>query len=88
MEATYTIPTDEGRKQQLLDRATRAAVGVGISFIGDVHSGTFKGTTPVGVVEGSYSVAKDQLHVTLTRKPALVPIVLLRKLFASLFKEE
>jgi hypothetical protein len=88
MEATYTIPTDEGRKQQLLDKATREAVGVGISLVGDVHGGTFKGTTVLGVVEGSYSITKDHLYITLTRKPAIVPAAMLRRLFASLFKEE
>ncbi|TAN39242.1 MAG: hypothetical protein EPN25_12270 [Nitrospirae bacterium] len=46
----------------------------GGSFCGTIESGTFQGNSFVGMVKGEYCrVAEDEIKITITEKPFIVP---------------
>lgn len=49
----------------------------GGSFNGSENEGTFSLPTPLGVVEGNYSLTNDDLKIDITRKPAFIPCTML-----------
>ena len=42
-------------------------------FIGDESAGRFAGVSPVGTIEGRYTVQSTAIRVTITNKPMLAP---------------
>lgn len=57
----------------VLDRARRLIVGQGGQFTGDATAGRFAGASPVGPVEGRYTVHGAAIRITITSKPMLAP---------------
>lgn len=58
----------------VLDRVRSQITGGGGQFDGDQQSGTFSGEVPVmGGFEGQYEVSGDQITITITEKPFLIP---------------
>ena len=45
----------------------------GGSFTGDVSEGNFNLPTPVGAIEGNYSVSENELKIDITKKPMMLP---------------
>ena len=45
----------------------------GGSFTGDENEGNFKLPTPVGSIEGNYSVSDNELKIDITKKPMMLP---------------
>ncbi|HET8841546.1 MAG TPA: hypothetical protein VFN35_08770 [Ktedonobacteraceae bacterium] len=68
MSTTFDIPFT-GDKAALLNRAKSAASEAGATLTGDVHNGDFSGKG----IEGSYKVGEDTVHVTITKKPLVIP---------------
>jgi len=54
-------------------RVQALIVGEGGSFTGDVKAGRFAGPTPVGRVEGRYTVQGAVIRITITSKPMVAP---------------
>jgi len=42
-------------------------------FTGDEREGNFNLPTPVGAIEGNYSVSNDELKIDITKKPMMLP---------------
>ena len=47
--------------------------GQGGTFAGDTAAGRFAGPTPLGPVEGRYTVHGKAIRITITSKPMLAP---------------
>ncbi len=45
----------------------------GGSFAGDENEGNFNLPTPVGSIEGNYSVIDNELKIEITKKPMMLP---------------
>jgi len=45
----------------------------GGSFTGDENEGNFNLPTPVGAIEGNYSVRINELKIDITKKPMMLP---------------
>ena len=60
------LPAANARVQALIVRQ-------GGSFAGDATAGRFAGPTPVGTVEGRYTVQGTAIRITITSKPLLAP---------------
>ncbi len=45
----------------------------GGSFTGDENEGNFNLPTPVGSIEGNYSVSDNELKIDITKKPMMLP---------------
>jgi hypothetical protein len=56
-----------------LARVRTAIIGDGGQFVGDETAGRFLGTTPVGPIEGRYTVQGAAIRITVTSKPMMVP---------------
>ncbi len=82
MADTFDVPFS-GDATTLLNQAKSAADEAGATLTGDVHSGEFSGKG----VEGHYEVEGKTVHVTVTKKPLVVPEAKieaeLRKFFAA-----
>jgi len=57
----------------VLARVQRLITGEGGSFSGDATAGRFSGASPVGPIEGRYTVQGAAIRVTITSKPVLAP---------------
>ena len=64
--------TFSGSAGDLVARARKGIQDAGGTLTGDAALGTFKIPSPVGSVEGSYSVQANRVHFEITRKPFLV----------------
>ena len=60
-----------GDKTELLNKI-KNMVGDKGRLDGNQDSGNFEGNTPVGSFEGSYTIAGDDITVTIDKKPFLV----------------
>ncbi len=45
----------------------------GGNFKGDENKGNFNLPTPVGAIEGNYSVSDNELKIDITKKPIMLP---------------
>ncbi len=45
----------------------------GGNFTGDENVGNFNLPTPVGAIEGNYSVGDNELKIDITKKPMMLP---------------
>ena len=57
----------------VIARVRALIVGQGGSFAGDQTAGRFAGPTPIGPVEGRYTVQGAAIRITITSKPMLAP---------------
>ena len=57
----------------VLARVQTLIVGEGGQFAGDATAGRFAGTSPLGAVEGRYTVQGAVIRVTITSKPLVAP---------------
>jgi hypothetical protein len=64
------VPTDLAA---VIDRVQALIVGEGGTFTGDVKAGRFAGPSPVGTVEGRYTVQGTVIRITITSKPMVAP---------------
>jgi hypothetical protein len=56
-----------------LARVQRLITSEGGSFSGDTTAGRFSGVSPVGPIEGRYTVQGAAIRITITNKPMLAP---------------
>ncbi|HKB02148.1 MAG TPA: hypothetical protein VKD90_08010 [Gemmataceae bacterium] len=54
-------------------RVQALIVRQGGTFAGDATAGRFAGPTPVGPVEGRYTVQGEAIRITITSKPMMAP---------------
>ena len=64
------MPADLQATLRHLESALQAQGG---SFVGNESAGRFSGVTPVGTLEGKYSVEGKAIRVTITSKPMMAP---------------
>jgi hypothetical protein len=68
-----------GRMQTLIEQE-------GGQFAGDATAGRFSGHSPVGPVEGRYTVFAESIRITITNKPMLVPCSVIEERIRGYFK--
>jgi hypothetical protein len=56
-----------------LAQVQRLLTAEGGSFSGDATAGRFSGTSPVGPIEGRYTIQGAAIRITITSKPMLAP---------------
>ena len=56
-----------------LDRVQSLIVRDGGEFSGDETAGRFSGNSPLGPIEGRYTVQGSAIRITITNKPMLAP---------------
>jgi hypothetical protein len=56
-----------------LARVQSLIVGEGGHFAGDEVAGHFAGQTPLGMIEGRYTIQGASIRITITHKPMLAP---------------
>lgn len=66
MPVPADLPAAIARLQALIE-------GQGGTFAGDATAGRFAGPTPVGTVEGRYTVHGAVIRISITSKPMLAP---------------
>jgi hypothetical protein len=71
MVCGFSIGLDQ-RPEDLLDRARTAVAGAGGSLDGDAHGGRLRVPTPLGPIEGTYTVDGSEVRFDISRKPAFV----------------
>lgn len=81
MPQTYVIELPAGKDPgELLARAKAEGKSKGIALVGDIHTGTFKGTA-----DGSYVMEDGKITVTVDRKPGFVPWGVVESALKGLF---
>jgi hypothetical protein len=69
-----------------LARVQALIVGEGGQFAGDAKAGRFSGASPVGPIEGRYTVYAETIRITITSKPMLVPCAAIEERIRGYFK--
>ena len=64
------VPTD---LKGTLGRVQALLASEGGHFAGDEFAGRFSGTSPLGAIEGRYTVQAEAIRITITSKPMLLP---------------
>ncbi len=82
MVETFTVPI-HGDKQAKLNQLKQLAAQNGIIVIGDTTRGNFSGSTIAGFVSGSYVVSDNLVTVTISSRPMLLSLQLIKSQFAS-----
>jgi hypothetical protein len=62
-----------GAAETILNKAKTAVEGQQGVFAGDTNSGQFEVTVFANTIKGAYSVAGQELNITITHKPFFVP---------------
>jgi hypothetical protein len=57
----------------VLARVQSLIVEEGGQFAGDATAGRFSGASPVGPIEGRYTIQEASIRITITNKPMLAP---------------
>jgi len=68
----FTV-TVTGDMTETLEKIRSAVKNMGGSFTGDETSGTIVSQTPVGQIEGDYSISGGDITITITKRPMMVP---------------
>ena len=58
---------------EIIEKVKSKIENEGGSFIGDVNEGNFNLPTPVGAIEGNYTVSDNELKIDITKKPMMLP---------------
>jgi len=69
MALSRTFACNPAEMDKILDEVRK----LGAIVDGDPAGGTLTGQTPLGAFEGSYAHDGQQVTLTITKKPALVP---------------
>jgi hypothetical protein len=69
MSHAFTVPLKGRSSSELVAKAKEAAVESGAVFTGDEHTGTFSGNDVVA----TYEIRPEDVLITLTKKPLIVP---------------
>lgn len=85
MASKFTL-NYSGDKEQLLSKL-KNAVGDKGSLSGDSQLGNFKGNTPLGSIEGSYSIEGDTITVNISDKPFLLSTGTIQSEFEKALKK-
>lgn len=85
MEGAFLIPADPKARLDLFDKARKEALKEGITLTGDTKTGAFSGSTLLGNVAGTYRTDDDFVYVNVTKKPIIVPWLILRKVLEGFF---
>jgi hypothetical protein len=83
--SAFTIERKTGSPENALARARRETVDRGGSFEGDLESGRFRMQTPLGPIDGTYSVVGDTVRFEVLRKPMLVHRMLIEGVLDQFF---
>lgn len=62
-----------------LERAKREAAKFGSRWNGDVERGDYTLRTPLGTVEGTYSVTGSTICFSIAKKPMVIPCSLIER---------
>ena len=68
----FSIPFS-GEAETILGKAKAAVESQNGSFTGDTNSGNFEVSIFANTIRGSYTVIEQNLNLTITHKPFLVP---------------
>lgn len=68
---------------ELLKKINLQIESEGGTFKGDENGGYFSLSTPVGEIEGNYTVIGDDLKIDITKKPPFLPCSLLENEFKN-----
>jgi len=71
MSCKFSIPIS-GSAEEMLAKAKKAVESQGGEFNGDTSSGTFH-VKVMGTIEGSYTVAGNELLINIANKPMFIP---------------
>jgi len=71
MSCKFSIPITTS-PETMLEKAKRAVQGQGGEFNGDSNSGSFS-VKVMGTIEGSYTVAGNELLISIDNKPMFIP---------------
>lgn len=58
--------------EQLIEKAKNAITSRGGSFTGNNQAGDYSISTPVGSIQGTYTVGGNKINFTIIKKPLLV----------------
>ena len=73
MSHSFTVKVTDILAERLKKTADEIT-GNGGSFEGDIESGSFKGTSFLGLITGEYCrISEDEIKFTITDKPFIVP---------------
>ena len=68
-----------------LQQARAAAAEAGGKLEGNSEAGTFAGQTPVGAIKGTYVVAGQNVTITISEKPYIVPVSVIENVLRGYF---
>ena len=80
MSKTFEIPLG-GDAVALVNKAQAAATTYAATFSGDISSGSFSGRG----FDGSYTIIENMATVTITKKPFIVPWILVESKVRGFF---
>jgi hypothetical protein len=69
-----------------LARVQAHIVREGGQFAGDAKAGRFSGHSPIGSIEGRYTVFAEAIRITITNKPMLVPCAAIEERIRGYFE--
>jgi hypothetical protein len=80
--------TVSGDIAALLEKARSQTVEPGVSFEGDIRSGTFSGKISIlGAVEGKYETNGNEVTIKITSKPFIVSCKVLESKIRDYFRQ-
>ncbi len=63
----------ESNPAEIINNVKSKIENEGGSFTGNANEGKFNLPTPVGAIEGNYSVSDNELKIDITKKPMMLP---------------
>ena len=63
----------ESNPAEIINKVKSKIENEGGSFTGDEKEGNFNLPTPVGAIEGKYTVSENELKIDITKKPMMLP---------------
>jgi len=58
---------------EIIEKVKLKIENEGGNFTGDDNEGDFNLPTPVGAIEGNYSISDNELKIDITKKPMMLP---------------
>jgi hypothetical protein len=81
----FSLPV-QGDPLSLLQRAEHEITSKGGAFTGNDAQGSFRAKTPIGSIEGAYTVDGQQIILNITKKPFLLSCNKIERELRSLMK--
>jgi len=63
----------ESNPAEIINKVKSKIENEGGNFTGDESEGNFNLPTPVGAIEGNYTVSENELKIDITKKPMMLP---------------